>query len=217
MQIIKGNIIMSQSSLPEISIDRFEQQLVENCAPTLASLKTASLFNYKMTDAVQLSDSVLELNRKLNPKGVFIEQLVQRESYNLIYVYRPFFLEKDLRHRGACEILQRCGYRDLDGTDMYVNRCLQHLKTRLSKNACFPHEIGLFLGYPLEDVMGFISHQGRECRYCGLWKVYCNVHDTMELFERFRKCTQVYRQVFLEGKSIVQMTVAAYAGHNSVL
>lgn len=35
--------------------------------------------------------------------------------------------------------------------------CIDHLKKRLFTHDGFPHEIGAFLGYPLEDVRGFIN------------------------------------------------------------
>lgn len=36
----------------------------------------------------------------------------------------------------------------------------------------FPHEIGLFLGYPLEDVQGFIENRAEGYKCVGCWKVY---------------------------------------------
>ena len=43
---------------------------------------------------------------------------------------------------------------------------------RLQDEAEFPHEIGLFLSYPPEDVQGFIDHHARDFKLSGLWKVY---------------------------------------------
>lgn len=36
----------------------------------------------------------------------------------------------------------------------------------------FPHEVGLFLSYPPEDVKGFIDHRANDFKCAGLWKVY---------------------------------------------
>ena len=36
----------------------------------------------------------------------------------------------------------------------------------------FPHEMGLLLGYPVEDVTGFMVHGGKNSLYSGYWKVY---------------------------------------------
>lgn len=87
--------------------------------------------------------------------------------------------------------------------------CMKRLKERLWEYNGFPHEIGVFLGYPLEDVVGFIQNEGRECKCCGLWKVYCNEAETKKLFEKMQKCTRIYLRVFAEGRPISNMTVCA--------
>ena len=53
------------------------------------------------------------------------------------------------------------------------------------KKGEFPHEIGLFLGYPVEDVKGFIKNRGKNCLYSGYWKVYGKMAEKAKLFERF--------------------------------
>jgi hypothetical protein len=51
----------------------------------------------------------------------------------------------------------------------------------------FPHEIGLFLGYPLADVEGFIRNQGRNYLLCGMWKVYSRVQVAETAFASFHR------------------------------
>lgn len=65
-------------------------------------------------------------------------------------------VEADLRREGVEEILKECGYA---GTS--AEKALDHLERRIGQCEEFPHEIGLFLGYPLGDVRGFIENQGR--------------------------------------------------------
>lgn len=145
-----------------------------------------------------------EVNLKLNLKGVSIEPVLWKENSVLIYTYRRSHLEKELKQDGVSQLLDCYGYPDCQ-----VENCLKHLKSRLYEYECFPHEIGVFLGYPLEDVKGFIEHKGKECKLRGLWKVYCNEQETKKLFEKLQKCTRVYLQVFETGRSISQMTVCA--------
>ena len=83
------------------------------------------------------------------------------------------------------------------------------LRKRFATDDGFPHEIGLFLGYPLGDVMGYIENAGRNSKCSGCWKVYCNECEAMKLFAKFDKCKNVYRQLFAEGRrSGEQLTVA---------
>ena len=181
-----------------------EQYMIENCAPTLAGLKSGNLFSYRFASKENVLTELEEVNFKLNSRGVSVEDLQWKENMVLIYAYRRNYLERDLQNAGIRGLLEEYGYQQWG-----VEYCLQHLKSRLYEYDCFPHEIGVFLGYPLEDVKGFIQNKGREYKCCGLWKVYDNELEAQKLFEKLRKCTRVYLQVFAGGRSISQMTVSA--------
>lgn len=90
-----------------------------------------------------------------------------------------------------------------------VQGALRRLQERLAVQDDFPHEIGVFLGYPVEDVVGFIENAGQNCKCCGCWKVYCDECTAMRTFAKFRKCRDVYKRLWQEGRSILQLTVAA--------
>lgn len=184
--------------------DRLEMKIVEHCAPTLAGMKTGSLFNYKFDRIDTLQEEVQLQNRKLNGKGVFVEILKTGDCRALLYVYRKKHLETDMRKAGVAELLAEYGYK----TDC-VENCLEQLKFRLVDYDCFPHEVGVFLGYPIDDVIKFIEEEGRNCKCCGVWKAYCNEREALALFAKFKKCTDVYQKVFAEGRTIIQLTVAA--------
>ena len=89
---------------------------------------------------------------------------------------------------------------------------MERLKERLEHNHEFPHEIGLFLGYPLGDVIGFVENSGRNCICSGCWKVYQNAAEAIRTFQRFKKCKEVYVRLWSEGKSVWQLTVDVEAG-----
>ena len=181
-----------------------ETGVVTNCAPTLAGMKSANLFNYRYTSRAEVLRELDDMNKKLNVRGVYVETLLWRSESVLIYVYRKTFLEKDLQQEEVRKLLMTYGYRNSD-----IESCLKRLKQRLTGYDCFPHEIGVFLGYPLEDVVGFIHHKGQNCKLCGLWKVYGDVNETGKLFQKLKKCSDIYIKVFQEGRSITQMTVSA--------
>ena len=86
---------------------------------------------------------------------------------------------------------------------------LGHLKRRLLEKENFPHEIGLFLGYPLRDVIGFIRNEGKNCKCADCWKVYGDEREAKKIFEAFRKCREVYLRLWKEGRSVSNLTVAA--------
>ena len=103
------------------------------------------------------------------------------------------------------QFLQGCGYRDFS-----AEGALAHLARRIAENGGeFPHEIGLFLGYPLGDVQGFITHRGQNCKCTGCWKVYCNEQEAQKQFCRFAKCRSIYCRLYQEGTDPSRLTVAA--------
>lgn len=181
---------------------KLENGLIEYCAPTLAGMKSASLFSYFYEREDIVREELKEVNGLLNSRGVYVDALLWRERSVLIYVYRLALLKRELKQPGIWELLEKYGYKNCEAED-----CIEHVKKRLSNYSCFPHEIGIFLGYPLEDVKGFIDNNGENCKSCGLWKVYCNEGEKDKLFSKLKRCTEVYIQVFREGRELSQMTV----------
>lgn len=181
-----------------------DQYLVKHCAPTLASLKSANLFNVSLKYGENPEEWTERWNREFSEKGVSVRILRRREKSALIYVYRKNRVEADLRREGVEEILKECGYA---GTS--AEEALDHLERRIGQCEEFPHEIGLFLGYPLGDVRGFIENQGKNCICSGCWKVYCDECWARKQFARYEKCREVYIRIFEQGRNLLHMTVAA--------
>ena len=72
-------------------------------------------------------------------------------------------------------------------------------------NKDFPHEIGIFLGYPLMDIYGFINNYGKNSLYTGYWKVYHNKKEAIKTFESYNRCRDFYTSTFLNGKGILEI------------
>ena len=73
-----------------------EEHLIKHCAPTLAGIKSASLFSYFFEKERVVLDELDSVNKMLNERGVLIEPLLWRENRVLVYVYRPLMLQRDL-------------------------------------------------------------------------------------------------------------------------
>lgn len=195
----------SSESRMECSAGNLEDCLIKYCSPTLASLKTANLFNMRFPDRDGLLRAIDEARALIEEKGIRIEILSVRGNTALIYVYRLSHLERDLKACGAARVLKCCGYSDTS-----VPAAIEHLKERIRSQRDFPHEIGLFLGYPPADVCGFIENHGRNYICCGAWKVYCDECAAITKFEKYDKCKRLYARLFGEGiRTIRQLTVAA--------
>ena len=130
-----------------------ENLIIRHCAPTLAGIKTGNLFTASYDSIEQLDDEIRRMNTRLKDKGLRIVRLRAKANRALIYVYRPDKLADDLEHRDAKAILARSGYRQAAESAEHIDM----LSKRIEDSPEFPHEIGLFLGYPPEDVKGFIE------------------------------------------------------------
>ncbi len=185
-----------------MSIERY---LVEHCSSTLASIKTANLFTVDYDSEQELTEHLCQLNEMLNEKGVYVTALRTNGKKAWIYVYRRSRLEKELHRKDICDFLGCMGYRGAENQD--IDGALNTLRLHLAGES-FPHEIGVFLGYPLADVIGFIENRGRNCKAIGCWKVYCDEQEAENMFCKFKKCKAVYVDLWNQGCSVSQLTVA---------
>lgn len=177
-----------------------EELIIRNCSPTLAGLKTGNIFVVKYKDKKEIYDNIRKWNKIFLKKGIRVIPLRFRLGKALIYIYRPKKLAKDLTDFKAEAILNERGYCTKN-----CHGCVIQLINRISESGDFPHEIGLFLGYPPEDVCGFIENRPHKC--IGCWKVYENEEEAIKTFEKYKKCTNVYRALLAQGKSIEKLTV----------
>ncbi len=172
-----------------------DEIVVSQCAPTLAGLKTANMFSAEYKSREEVTAWLRSLNAILVPRGLRIVPMRYMQSRVLLYLYRPESLRRDLADSDAQDILRECGYSCLR-----AESCLSCLITKLRKNADFPHEVGLFLGYPPEDVRGFIENRAAGCKLTGCWKVYGDVDAAKEKFASFERCTRACK-----GKALGQI------------
>ena len=68
--------------------------------------------------------------------------------------------------------------------------------------------MGLLLGYPPEDVQGFIEHRAQDCKCVGCWKVYGDEEKARSLFAQYKKCTEIYCALWQSGSKLEQLAVA---------
>ncbi len=178
-----------------------DEIIIRCCAPTLAAIKTGSLFNCPVACAEEVTEGLRQVNLCLLCKGVCAIPLRIRGGRALVYLYRPAMLERDLSDPLAVKILREAGYPVGN-----VNRQIAHLIHRLRESNSFPHEIGLFLGYPPVDVRGFMEH--KTCKCTGLWKVFESDETQAQRYcTRCRNCTNAYLRRNREGWSLSRLTI----------
>ncbi len=177
-----------------------DELLLRHCSPTVIGLKTANMFVCHFDRKEQERSALKRLNKMLCPKGMCIIPLKHNRNNVLLYLYRPSKLKKDLQNIQADKLLQSCGYSCGN-----INHCIVQLIKRLRENKDFPHEIGLFLGYPPEDVCGFIENKAQCCKCVGCWKVYGNAEKAQATFDKYKRCTELCCSLAAKGISIERL------------
>lgn len=119
----------------------------------------------------------------LAESGLAVRELADRGDSILLLIYRAEALGELVRRPSASAILGRAGYGDLSDLD----QVLGELAARTTGEA-FPHEIGVFLGYPLKDVAAFMGLVRIPFACQGPWKIFGDPRESLRLAEVFRCC-----------------------------
>jgi hypothetical protein len=153
-----------------------EDVIIRHCSPVLLGCKPAALFTLAADGAEALSGFA--------PPGIGRLVIREQEGGLLVFLFDKAMLEKTvLDDLAVRKTLVGMGYPFRHSLSTF----LDHLQKRFGYHQC-PHEVGLFLGYPLDDVLGFIRHRGRGYKLCGAWKVYGDVERAKNRFRQYELC-----------------------------
>lgn len=177
------------------------QQIITHCAPTLANVKIGNLFTVTYKSKAELTQHLKEKNLLFNEKGVFVRVLKYNEKTALIYVYRRSKLIETLKNVDIQNFLSEFSYTSFE-EEYALSTLMEHLK-----GESFPHEVGIFLGYPIADIRGFIENQGKNCCCTGCWKVYHNPEKAKKIFSLYKKCSKIYLARYEDGFDMSRLTV----------
>jgi hypothetical protein len=166
--------------------DEIRHVIINHCGPVLMGYKPAALFMLKSATAYDCLSGLL-------PAG--FDQMVLRKSGGglLVFIFEKEKLEETLVNENIRALLAGIGYP----MGAPVFGFLEYLKKQFECGR-FPHEVGLFLGYPAEDVLGFVKHKGRNYKLCGCWKVYGDVERAKASFCQYDKCRESIKAIFKE-------------------
>lgn len=181
----------------------FRQVLIRFCAPALAGLKCSNMMSCPNTD--EIVKELKQTAEELAEKNIYIRVLYCDSCRMLVFVYRVSGLKKILARKDIRDFLKEFGYQSFE-----LEHVFEKLQMRVSGGSGqFPHEIGAFLDYPLEDIRGFIENAGKNGLCCGEWKVYHEPEKAKKMFAKLEKCRTVYCRLFQDGRSLRQLTVPA--------
>lgn len=150
-----------------------------NAAPAMAQVKPSSLIVFSNSNR-NLKKNWHKYKEVIKSKlTIDFYEVVDNKKYAIVLFYDKTMLENIINTKGSVNFLKRFGYKH----DMTLVECLQHLSSRYGKMC--PHEIGIFLGYPLSDVAVFTHCPNKKCLLVGYWKVYFNIEQAREVFNKY--------------------------------
>jgi hypothetical protein len=179
------------------------RMLVVRSAPTIWGLRPANILTLAKSGPAACDQAIGRLEGLLGPKGVSVRRIHESENAIQIMIYRRKELSARFRDAECRELLSRCGYPVAAG----VEAALRRLSDRMAAGDGFPHEIGIFLGYPPEDVRGFVRHKGKDCKYSGDWKVYGDVERCRGRFAAYDSCRRRAARMLGRGASMEDLVM----------
>ena len=185
--------------------NQLDRLLAAYCSPALVGIKPANLVSCDRTIYPDLPEQLETYREAFAPRGMRFEIVCACHARYLLLVYNEAQLERYMRDERVQYVLHRFGYP----VGSPLSELLAVLRKRIACTDGFPHEIGLFLGYPIEDVVGFIRNSGRGCKLSGYWKVYGDAEAASRLFDRLsRVCHAVTKRVE-QGETLLEVFAAA--------
>lgn len=128
-------------------------QLALQCAPVITGIKVSNLFIIDKNMVEELYDII---------EGTDISAffLYEDEIKANILLYRKKELQQYLLRKENQKFIRNFGYESVYIDDLLPEFAIRFSIYQLTQGE-FPHEMGILLGYPVEDVEGFISNNGK--------------------------------------------------------
>lgn len=158
----------------------------------------------KPSEIINISAMDTEKDMKTKEIEEFFKNC-SRISYKIIYKdngsVRILFINKEaltkaFENKKCINFLKFIGYPKEYKIDTYINVLIDKLQYNE-----FPHEIGIFLGYPLKDVVGFMGYGNYKFYKTKYWKIYGDPEVSDKLYNRFLQDRKIMR-LMISNKSL---------------
>ena len=150
---------------------------LNQCAPLICHLKPAQLISISST---QKSDFQTFL-KTYQLKHII---LYQQKEFLISLIYNFKALTQLLQQEEIKDYLLKNGYSSCGfhkSISILKLRMLQYYRNKID----YPNEVGVFLGYTLDDVCAFQKYGGKAALYHGYWSVYSKVKEKKEIFNQY--------------------------------
>ncbi len=139
--------------------------------------------------------------------GISFRELKHTSRGKQVLFYNDEILFNRITHTENLIFLKRFEYSFCQELEDY----LEMLKARFNGSS-FPHEIGLFLGYPLKDVRGFIEKESLPLAVKCRWQIFGSPEGSIQLMNMHKKAEQVFLN-FTENKRDPMLFIERVSAH----
>jgi hypothetical protein len=179
--IVKDSVIAFRGFLNSLNDEDYLFNLIAyTIAPTIKGLKPATTVTLCSNDRNLCENWKIYKDVIINSLRLKAFELKETGKAIVILFYNEKALKSKLLNESTIEFLSNFGYSKCSTLQDNLNV----LKERFS-NSLFPHELGVFLGFPLLDVKAFIESPRNEYLTCGYWKVYHNKDSALKTFKGY--------------------------------
>ena len=162
----------------------------------------AVLKGKRISGMLFLNDKELAIiSEKLRKTSISLMIHCTCKKRHLVLIYRAKELEEYLKRSEVSDYLREFGYRRDDFISNLI-RLHQRMNGFYNKIKEFPHEVGVFLGYPICDIKGFLENKGERYLHSGYWKIYGNLEETREKFLSYDEAREIAIDEFLAGNRL---------------
>lgn len=180
------------------------ETIAVQCSPVLMDVKPSNLL-------ILTREEEERFLRTKMPDGITCICLYAGEKKSTWLLYRRDWVEAELLWPHTKEFLEGYGYRSgKDTADEMLCRLQKRFTGYKEGEIDFPHELGVFLGYPLHDVKGFIEHRGKNYLCSGYWKVYRNETKAKKTFQLYQTVRDMVLQMIDAGRDLYEVSYQAY-------
>lgn len=172
--------------------------LIQSCSPTLCGIKPASLLSINKQDFQRERNNLRNLSQSLGGYGKSVITLTRLDKKILLFLFDRELLRSRLADKAIQDYLATKGYSQPHVFTLVLGTFLK----RLMKSPEFPHESGVFLGYPLEDVIAFEKQPNHGYKFCGTWKTYFNEEYARRMSKTYSECRSLCGRWYSQGNSI---------------
>ncbi len=164
----------------------FDETVIHCSAPALCGIKPASLFSMDGECFLRGKERFSQWRREFSKANRYFVPIKKSDGRILFFVFDKNLLQKVFMDKRNLNYLKKKGYAVEKGFSSILNELI----CRLRCDDDFPHEVGLFLGYPLCDVIGFeLNRTG--FKYSGFWKVYGNLEEAERKMKLYKTCSEI--------------------------